>query len=393
MKKILKFADNEAYDSYLNEWGGVNWPHVAKYNDNIDVKCKMDDLVDVGIFRKGSPQGWEGYILNSDRRADFEALDPESVTDFFDNHKAGKIAFNENERIYSFNEKWGQYLFNKYDENGFNIDAICRYMFSGIFNNVDLPEKYKDELKITVNTEDEFISGHYGFFGLRFKSGSENTYLHIVTPNGRITAADYMCKSTNFLGFRFTNKEGKRIFSPTNDATATFASSGFQYFDCALEFSRNFAYTFEKGWSSVYKKSIELPEEMKGQDFYWTPEDLYAAFAPNQTELTRIDYILDLQHITEMPEYGNNWCSLLFANNIKLEYFRIKNLKLDTDLTVLPAFGEESFQYMIENASNEQPITITLNEGNVLTDEFIQGLSETLAAKQISVYRGENKIV
>lgn len=392
MKKILKFADNETYDSYLTG-RGVSWPHVAKYGDGIDVKCKMDDLVDMGIFRKDSSQGWEVYVLNSDRRADFEALDPESVTDFFDNHKAGKIAFNDGEMVYSFNKKWGQYLFNKYDENGFNIDVICGYMFSGIFQNVDLPEKYKDELKITVNTKSEFISGYYAFYGLSFNSGTENTYLHIVTPNGRITAAGYMCKSTGFPGFRFTNKEGKRIFSPTNDATAVFASSNFQYFDCALEFSRNFAFTFEKGWSRVDKKSIELPEEMKGQDFYWTPKDLYAPFASNQTELIRIDYILDLQHITEMPEYGNNWCPLLFANNIKLEYFRIKNLKLDTDLTVLPAFGEESFQYMIENASNEQPITITLNEGNVLTDEFIQGLSETLAAKQISVYRGENKIV
>lgn len=392
MKKVLKFADNETYDSYLTG-RGVSWPHVAKYGDGIDVKCKMDDLVDMGIFRKDSSQGWEVYVLNSDRRADFEALDPESVTDFFDNHKAGKIALNENEDIYGFNEKWGQYLFNKYDENGFNIDVICGYMFTGIFTNVDLPEKYKDELKITVNRKSEFISGHYGFFGLLFKSGYENTYLHIVTPNGRITAADYMCKSAHFPGFRFTNKEGKRIFSPINDACAVFASSDFQYFDCALEFSRNFAFTFEKGWSVVYKKSIELPEEMKGQDFYWTPDSLYAPFASYQTELTRIDYILDLQHITEMPEYGDNWCSLLFANNIKLEYFRIKNLKLDTDLTVLPAFGEESFQYMIENASNEQPITITLNEGNVLTDGFIQGLSEILAAKQISVYRGENKIV
>lgn len=390
MKKVLKFADNEVYDSYLTG-RGVSWPHVAKHGDDIDVKCKMDDLVDMGIFRKDSPQGC--YILNSDRRADFEALDPESVTDFFDNHKAGKIALNENEGADSFNEKWGQYLFDKYDENGFNIDLMCRYMFSGIFWNVDLPEKYKDELKITVNAKSEFITGHYAFYGLNFKSGSENTCLHIVTPNGRITAADYMYKNTNFPGFRFTNKEGKRIFSPTNDACAVFASTKFQYFDCALEFSINFAYTFEKGWSSVYKKSIELPEEMKGQDFYWTPEYLYAPFASNQTELTRIDYILDLQHITEMPEYGDNWCPLLFYNNTKLEYFRIKNLKLDTDLTVLPAFGEESFQYMIENASNERPITITLNEGNVLTDEFIQGLSETLAAKQISVYRGENKIV
>lgn len=392
MKKILKFADNEVYDSYLTG-EGVSWPHVAKYGDDIDVKCKMDDLVDMGIFRKDSSQGWEVYRLNSDRRADFEALDPEFVTDFFDNHKAGKIALNENEDTFDFNEKWGQYLFNKYDENGFNIDVICEYMFTGIFRNVDLPEKYKDELKITVNTKSEFMSGHYGFFGLSFKSGYENAYLHIVTPNGKITAADYMCKSINFPGFRFTNKEGKRIFSPTNDACAVFASSGFQYFDCALKFSRNFAYTFEKGWSGVNKKSIELPEEMKGQDFYWTPDSLYAPFASNQTELTRIDYILDLQHITEMPEYGDNWCSLLFANNTKLEYFRIKNLKLDTDLTVLPAFGEESFQYIIENASNGQPITITLNEGNILTDEFIQGLSETLAAKQISVYRGENKIV
>ena len=294
--------------------------------------------------------------------------------------------------IYGFNNKWGQYLFDKYDENGFTIDLIRAQMFSGIFRNVDLPEKYKDELKITVNAESEFITGHYGFFGLRFKSGSENTYLHIVIPNGKITAADYMCKSAHFLGFRFTNKEGKKIFSPINDATAVFASSDFQYFDCALKFSKNFAYTFERGWSLVHKKSIELPEEMKGQDFYWTPESLSASFASNQTELTRIDYILDLQHITEMPEYGDNWCPLLFFNNVKLEYFRIKNLKLDTDLTVLPAFGEESFQYMIENASNEQPITITLNEGNVLTDEFIQGLSETLTAKQISVYRGENKI-
>lgn len=391
MKKVLKFADNEVYDSYLTGEGGAAWPHVAKHGSDIDVKCRMDDLVDMGIFRKGSSQG--AYILNSDRRADFEALDPESVTDFFDNHKAGKIAFSDDETVYGFNKKWGQYLFNKYDENGFNIDFICGYMFSGIFQNVDLPEKYKDELKITVNTESEFISGYYAFFGFCLKSGFENTYLHIVTPNGRITAAGYMCKNTDFSGFRFTNKEGKRIFSPTNDATAVFASSRLQHFDCALEFSRGFAYTFEKGWSGVYKKSIELPEDMKGQDFYWTPESLYAPFASNQTELTRIDYILDLQHITEMPEFGNNWCPLLFSNNTKLEYFRIKNLKLDTDLTVLPAFGEESFQYMIENASNEQPITITLNEGNVLTDEFIQGLSETLAAKQISIYRGENKIV
>ena len=391
MKKVLKFADNEIYDSYLTG-EGVSWPHVAKYGDDIDVKCKMDDLVDMGIFRKDSPLGWEVYILNQDRRADFEVLNPESVTDFFDNHKAGKIALNENEGMQGFSKKWGQYLFNKYDENGFNVDLICGHMFSGIFSNVDLPEKYKDELKITINAKNEFISGYYAFYGFYFKSGFENTYLHIVTPNGRITAADYMCKSAYFSGFRFTNKEGKRIFSPVNDATAVFASSEFQYFDCALEFRRNFSYTFEKGWSSVYKESIELPEEMKGQDFYWTPDRLYAAFASNQTELTRIDYILDLQHITEMPEGGNNWCPLLFSNNPKLEYFRIKNLKLDTDLTVLPAFGEESFQYMIENASNEQPITITLNEGNVLTDEFIQGLSETLAAKQISVYRGENKI-
>lgn len=391
MKKVLKFADNEIYDSYLTG-EGVSWPHVAKYGDDIDVKCKMDDLVDMGIFRKDSPLGREVYILNQDRRADFEALNPESVTDFFDNHKAGKIALNENEGTQAFSKKWGQYLFNKYDENGFNIDLMCGYMFSGIFQNVDLPEKYKDELKITVNAKNNFITGHYGFFGMGFKSGSENTYLHIVTPNGSITAADYMCKGVHFLGFRFTNKEGKRIFSPVNDAVAVFASSKFQYFDCALKFSKNFAYIFEKGWSGVYKESIELPEEMKGQDFYWTPEDLYAPFASNQSELTRIDYILDLQHITKIPEYEDNWCPLLFSNNTKLEYFRIKNLKLDTDLTVLPAFGEESFQYMIENASNEQPITITLNEGNVLTDEFIQGLSETLAAKQISVYRGENKI-
>ena len=376
--------------------GGVNYPHVAKHGDNATIKAKneytMDDLVNMGIFRKDSPQGWEAYILNSDKRADFEALDPESVIDFFDNHKAGRIVLNDNDAGYNFNKEWGQYLFNKYDENGFNIDLMHGRMFLGIFNNVDLPDKYKDELKITVNTESEFIVGHYAFYGLSFKSGSENTYLHIVTPNGRITTADYMCKGVTLPGFRFTNKEGKRVFNPVNDATAVFASSSFQYFDCVLEFSRGFAYIFERGWSYVYKKLIELPEEMKEQDFYWIPESLYAPFAATQTELVRIDYILDLQLITEMPEFGDNWCPLLFDNNVKLEYFRIKNLKLDTDLTALPAFGEESFQYMIENASNEQPITITLNKGNVLTDGFIQSLSETLAAKRISVYRDENKI-
>lgn len=43
MKKILKFADNETYDNYLTG-RGVSWPHVAKYGDDIDVKCKMEDL-------------------------------------------------------------------------------------------------------------------------------------------------------------------------------------------------------------------------------------------------------------------------------------------------------------------------------------------------------------
>ena len=142
-----------------------------------------------------------------------------------------------------------------------------------------------------------------------------------------------------------------------------------------------------------FQKSISIFDAFRGSQFevlklganslnYRTPvSNVNSAFTACR-KLTKIIGVLDFSKITSNVNYTFESCE-------KLNSVFIKNLKISIPFSDSPLLSLESLQYLITNAANTSPITVTVHadvyakiqdEGQV----DWHALTETAAAKQIT---------
>lgn len=293
----------------------------------------------------------------------------------------------------NINKSWADYMFSRYKADGFKLSGIAQYMFSGLMNKHTLSDDDKDEVIVTLLSSidpinPDWVDLNCTFFCFGFTNSElANTCLHIKVEGIRIMAAQYTFKWTAFGRFKYTDRDGENLFAPTNDATALFSASKFKQFDCVLKIQNNPQFLFENQ-SKI--QELTYPDTANEEHTTWNITGYtYVVFSAPQ--LTKIDYIIDVSNVNEMMGSAN-WAFETFRNVPLLSYVRIKNVNKNTDLSNAPSLNEESFTYLINNASNSSPITITIAENATITDEFILTLQDTLTQKNISIYRGDNQI-
>lgn len=402
MKKIFKFADKQSYDNTMEEITGggqydAHYPNVVKYAEsNTDINglnvYTVQELADEGVFTQTQQDNKQIYTLAKDRVNDFNDIGPARVSDFYELHKNGQIKMSNDESVPSINKSWADYMFSRYKADGFKLSGVTQYMFSGLMNNHTLSDDDKDEVTVTllpsIATNPDWAALDMVFFDFGFSNSTENTCLHIKEEGIRVTSAPYTFKWTWFGRFKYTDRDGGNLFAPVNNAVALFSNSKFKQFDCVLNIQNGPEYLFENQ-SKI--QELTYPDTTNEEHTTWNIRGgVYSAFSAPQ--LTKINYIIDVSNVNEMM--GNaNWAFEMFKNALLLSYVRIKNVNKNTDLSNAPSLNKESFTYLINNASNSNPITITIAENATITDEFILTLQDILIQKNISVYRGNNQIV